>query len=275
MGIQEILHRLENIKRSGKEWSARCPAHDDQHNSLSIAEGQDGKLLMHCHAGCTYEGINEALGLSFNDEQRRANQDVSSYLHDAEAVAIYPYYDENRDLLYRVSRFNPKTFRPSVPDGNGGFKRGLPPDVRRVLYRLPELLASDPSTTVFIVEGEKDVETLHKHGLIATCNVGGAGKWRDEYNEFLRGRLVCILPDNDKPGIEHARKVAQSLRGIAASVRTVDLFAKKNREEMISNEPSIAQRGKDVSDWFDMGHSAEELQAIVNHAPIWNPYDGT
>lgn len=233
MEIQEILPRLENKKRSGKGWSARCPAHDDQHNSLSVKEGQNGKVLLFCHAGCEYKDILESIGVALNNGQQSVNQSKSSYRRDEEATAIYKYCDEKGALLYEVLRFaNPKEFRPRVPDLMEGHRRGLPTDVRRVLYRLPELIAADPSTTVFIVEGEKDVETMRERRLVSTCNVGGAGKWRDEYNQYLRNRHVCILPDHDKPGMEHARKVAQTLRGIAASVRIVDLFDKKNKEEM-------------------------------------------
>ena len=71
--------------------------------------------------------------------------------------------------------------------------------VRRVPYRLPELLAADPALPVFIVEGEQDADALRAIGLVATCNPGGAaehkdkakpyrGKWLADYSEHLRGR---------------------------------------------------------------------------------------
>ena len=63
----------------------------------------------------------------------------------------------------------------------------------------------DREGTVFIVEGEKDVETLRKYGLVATCNPGGAGKWREEYNNFFRDMYVAVIPDNDAVGRNEKR----------------------------------------------------------------------
>src|SRR5262249_45927032 len=92
--------------------------------------------------------------------------------------------------------------------------------VRLVLYRLPKVVAAD---TVWICEGEKDVNTLEDFGLVATCNPMGAGKWRNEYAECLRGKHVVIVPDNDEPGRKHALAVAESLIGLAASVRITEV----------------------------------------------------
>lgn len=127
---------------------------------------------------------------------------------------------------------------------------------RRVLYRLPEVLAAIQSgQTVFLVEGEKDVESLRSLGLIATTNPGGANKWRPEYSETLRGAQVVILPDKDKPGREHAEQVARSLHRIAASVKVVELPGD----------------GKDVADWISAGGQKETLQELVDQAPLWEP----
>ena len=49
--IDRLLRCLKNVQPSGGEWSARCPAHRDRVNSLSISEGADGRVLLHCHAG--------------------------------------------------------------------------------------------------------------------------------------------------------------------------------------------------------------------------------
>lgn len=47
------LVALLGARRTGKGWVARCPAHGDRSSSLSTAEGQDGRILLHCHAGCS------------------------------------------------------------------------------------------------------------------------------------------------------------------------------------------------------------------------------
>ncbi len=67
MTVAELLVRLDRVKRSGSGWVARCPAHEDRHASLSIAEGDDGRVLLKCHAGCTVEEIVSALRLTIAD----------------------------------------------------------------------------------------------------------------------------------------------------------------------------------------------------------------
>ena len=169
----------------------------------------------------------------------------------------YDYTDEQGELLYQAVRKEPKDFRQRRPDGQGGWIWNLQ-EVRRVLYHLPELVTADPQRAVFVVEGEKDVETLRSFGFLATCNPGGAGKWRSEYSEILRGRRVAILPDNDASGLKHAYEVAKFLQGSAGQIRVIQL-------------PDLPSKG-DVTDWFANGGSADELKMIFKGTAPW---DGT
>jgi putative DNA primase/helicase len=189
-------------------------------------------------------------------------------------AAIYPYRDERDAPLFQVVRKIPKKFvqrhaDPSAPDGWAWHIRG----VRRVLYRLPELLAADPKLPVFIPEGEKDVDNLRALGLVATCNPGGAavenkdktkpyrGKWRTEYSEHLRDRDVVILPDNDQAGRDHATDVVRKLAGIARSIRVVAL-------------PGLAEKG-DASDWIAAGGTADALNSLVGATEPASATNGT
>ena len=178
-----------------------------------------------------------------------------------EVETVYDYRDEGRNILFQAVRFrNPKSFsqrRPQRPDDppatvREGYIWSLD-GVRRVLYRLPELLA-ETRTQIFVVEGEKDVETLRKHGLPATCNPMGAGKWQDDYSEHLAGRQIIILPDNDERGRSHAEAVALSVSRLAENVKIVAL-------------PGLAEKG-DVSDWLTT-HTPAELTAFCDGAPLW------
>src|SRR5205823_4705078 len=90
-------------------------------------------------------------------------------------AAAYTYRDENGRLLYEAVRFKPKGFSQRRPNGKSGWAWNLK-GVRRVLYRLPELLAADPTATVYVVEGEKDADRLARLGLVATTSPCGAGK---------------------------------------------------------------------------------------------------
>jgi hypothetical protein len=162
-------------------------------------------------------------------------------------IATYNYTDEDGTLLFQVCRFEPKTFRQRRPDGKDGWIWSLG-ETRRVLYRLPELVGAILfEEMIFAVEGERDAETLRSNKLIATCNPGGAGKWRAEYSESLRGGDVVVVPDNDRAGYDHAEQVAASLNGIAKRVRVLALT---------KPWPACPDKG-DVSDWFAVGGTAE------------------
>jgi 5S rRNA maturation endonuclease (ribonuclease M5) len=237
------------LRPCGAGWSARCPAHDDRHASLTIAEGEDGRALLHCHRGCALADVLRALGLTARDLFVGPSAGT-------DGRTSYDYRDERGTLLFQVVRIplpGGKTFRQRRPAGRDGWIWDVE-GVRRVLYRLPELLATDPSETVFIVEGEKDADNLARRGLVATTNPGGALKWRRKYAEALRGRQVAILPDHDEVGRQHAAEVAWSLSGVAVSVRVVELSG-------------LAKHG-DVTDWLGGGHMVAKLLHLVRAAPI-------
>ncbi len=93
-------------------------------------------------------------------------------LPDWRIVKNYDYRDERGDLLFQVVRMDPKTFRQRTPKTGGGWSWSVK-DIRRVLYRLPELVVAETSKVVCIPEGEQDVDRLISLGLVATCNSGG------------------------------------------------------------------------------------------------------
>lgn len=177
-------------------------------------------------------------------------------MQDARPASIfYDYRDEDGRKLFRVERKTTpdgKRFLQHGPDGSGGFttKSGCMQGVRRVLYRLPELIAADPAQPVFYCEGEKDADRLIKDGLVATTHPGGAGKFDavlECIKEHLAGRRVVMLEDNDAAGRDHAVKGLDVLRGIA-------------KEAVALRLPGLPEKG-DVSDWLAMGGSAFDLEA--------------
>ena len=170
----------------------------------------------------------------------------------ARIVATYDYTDECSELLFQVARLHdPKDFRQRRPDGRGRWEWKTK-GVRQVPYRLPELIAGQTGGPVFIVEGEKDADALAGLGLVASCNPGGAGKWRPEFSRYFEGADVVVIPDNDEAGRDHARAIVQNLTPVAARVRKVDL-------------PGLPEKG-DVSDWLAAGGTREQLEAIVAEA---------
>jgi hypothetical protein len=168
-------------------------------------------------------------------------------------VATYDYTDERGQLLYQTIRYVPKDFSQRRPDGRGDWIWNLQ-GVRRVLYRLPELLAAPLTEPVFVVEGEQDADRLRQQGLTATTSAMGAqAKWRPEYNEVLHGRRVVLLPDNDAPGRQHMEDVQRNLEGVALSVVVLTL-------------PDLPPKG-DVSDWLDAGGTRHALLEMVAALP--------
>jgi 5S rRNA maturation endonuclease (ribonuclease M5) len=251
--MNSILSRLNGVKPCGNGWKALCPAHDDQKQSLHVSEGKDGRVLIHCHAGCSVNNICQALGIDLRDLFPQKPKVYAG--GKSPIVATYDYRAANGKLLFQVCRTADKRFFQRRPDGKGGWINGLG-DVKPVLYRLPEVLqALKQGETIFIPEGEKDVDNLARLGLAATCNPMGAGKWRDHYSNWLKGANVVILPDNDEPGRKHAQQVAQSLYGKAASVKVLEL-------------PGLPAKG-DVSDWLEAGHTKEELMRLAEETPDW------
>ncbi len=251
----ELAARVDG-RRNGAGWSAKCPAHEDRRASLSIGEGDDGRALLKCHAGCGLGAILDKLGLREAD-LFPAREPGAAHAR-GRIVATYDYTDQAGVLLYQVVRFEPKDFRQRRPDGVGGWTWSLD-GVRRVLYRLPRVLGTaKASGVVYVVEGEKDVEALEALGLVATCNAGGAGKWRPEYAEHFGGlRGVVTLPDNDSPGRAHARDVARSLHAAGVPVKLLEL-------------PILPEKG-DVSDWLAAGGTRARLDELRKAAPRWEP----
>ena len=67
MAIDQLLSRLDGVKRTGKDrWMARCPAHEDKRASLAITELGDGRILCHCFALCDVQSVLSAVGLEFD-----------------------------------------------------------------------------------------------------------------------------------------------------------------------------------------------------------------
>ena len=166
----------------------------------------------------------------------------------------YDYIDAEGILLFQVIRFYPKRFmQRKLENGKWIYKLN---GVRRVLYRLPEVIEAD---VVFVVEGEKDVNTL-RHALtyvkddgfkyaVTTC-CGGSGAWKEEYNGFFKCKYVIIIPDNDEPGMKLARNVASGIFSIAKAVKIIKLPYPDN--------------AKDISDWLSQGSTVKELFEICD-----------
>ncbi|MFI8303687.1 DUF3987 domain-containing protein [Streptomyces sp. NPDC085927] len=246
-----VLEALQQHGSNGRGTSYQCVAHEDRAPSLSVTRGSKGVILK-CHAGCATEDVVAALGLTMADlfDEPLEKQERP------QIVAEYKYCDPQGELTKVVRRIEPgyngerKTFRQYRPDGTPGVK-----GVRDYLYRLPEVIAeAQAGGTILIPEGEKDVESLRALGCVATCNISGAGKWRDDYTESLRGASeVVVIADRDEPGRKHAAAVADSVQRAGIPVRVL--------------EPA---RGKDMTDHISAGLGFDDLVPATRTAPAQN-----
>lgn len=242
--VDRFCAKLHGLKRVGDGWLARCPAHEDTHQSLKIDEAPDGRVLVFCHAGCSPGAILAVLDLTFTDL-------FPPDVRETRITATYPYYDANGTLLYEAVRYVPKGFKQRRPDPQraGGWLWNLI-GTPRVPYKLPELQGQP---RVVIVEGEKDVETLWARDIPATCNAGGSQKWKRAETEALKKagcQRVIILPDHDGPGRKHADQVAALCKAAGLAVSVTEL-------------PGLGPHG-DVSDWLAAGHATADLLALFD-----------
>jgi hypothetical protein len=253
-----LLPKLERVRKQGGYWMASCPAHEDRQASLSVAAGKEHPVVLNCKAGCDSRDILAKLGLTWDTlcEPREESRPRGEWTPHGEATAVYDYTDEDGNLLFQVLRTPGKQFPQRVPDRSRktGWRWSLG-ETRRVLYRLPKVLeAINSGETIWITEGEKDVQALEGAGVTATCNPGGAGKWRPEFAEIFRDVIVVVVADKDKPGQAHARQVAASLEGVAAAVEIVEAGA-----------------GKDAADHLAAGKSTGEFVVTKDAGVVAEP----
>ncbi len=283
--------RVPRLKqRRAAEWRGPCPIHHGKNDNFAV-EPDTGRWF--CHSTCGRGGDILALEAALTggdfptrkaevfrlvgriepDYRRNGTRTNGSSAGTAPTkptkptgtaggwreVARYPYVDRDGNLLFEVVRHErgegpdrEKDFRQRRQDGKGGWTWNLN-GIDRVPYRLPKLLNAE---TVYLPEGEKDVDTLERWGLVASCNPGGSGgsNLYAAWTDYFRGRHIVILPDNDGPGRKHAAAVAAALLRVAASVRIVEL-------------PDLPAKG-DVTDWRDAGGTCERLHELTETAAV-------
>lgn len=194
---------------------------------------------------------------------------------------VYTYTDADGNELFQVVRYHytnaeGKTFRqrrydPADPKANrDGYVSSVPAEIRdATLYRMPEVVkAIAEGRAVYVVEGEKDADTLARLGFCGTCNPGGAGKWREGYTRQLAGADVIILPDcdtreNHYTGQNHAYDVALKVRLVAKRVRLIDI-----KEAC----PELPAKG-DISDMVQIMGDTEAMDALAKQVAGTRDFD--
>ena len=223
-------------RKKGRDLFALCPWHSDTRPSLQI---YPETKKWYCH-GCKMSG-------RFYDPEKAARAES---FENREIESTFDYHNENGELAFQVVRFKPKDFHvrrknPDFKEGDGESKQWIygKGDTKVIPYHLPDIINS--SGPVYIAEGERKADALKEMELTATCNPFGAGKWREEFNEYLKGRELVILCDNDKPGLGHGSMVASSNFKTAKSIKMPML-------------PGLPEKG-DIIDFLQNGGTKESL----------------
>lgn len=291
--VAQFLSLVDGVHAVGSnQWTAKCPAHPDQHPSLSVSRGEDGRLLARCHTGCRFDAILSAVGWkpsdAFPERPKRPSctpiRSVSrngrafptesvaaahvARLLGGRSTGIWVYQDATGDEVFRVVRFDecrgarPKHYRP-MHRATDGWHIGDPPGLLP-LYGLPELAEA---RTVWVGEGEKCVEIIREVGLIATTNAHGANAVDKTDWTPLAGKLVVLCPDHDQAGEKHITDIIDRLRRLtpAPTIKIVRLPVTNEGDDI--EQFAQVRRASNATD----EDIRRELLQLAEAAPIVEP----
>jgi len=265
MQAEQIAKSLGNAKRANGQWVASCPVpshgkgNGDKNPSLSVHIDDEGKVLFHCHGGCTQESVFQTIrDMQLLPELEERPDPLANIkpLPKVEFQQEWQYQDEDRVTVFVKHRLRVgdvgKTYRLYKVDSDGK-RYPTMGDARIVPYKLPELLdAKTAGRIIYLAEGEKAVDALMSLGVAATTAHSGAGHWPEAITEYFAGANVVILPDNDLSGWSYARKAAEAILPIAKAVKVVDLV--------------LQDQGDDAYEFIESGGGRAELAALVKAA---------
>ncbi len=236
-------------KASGHRFKACCPAHNDNKPSLDMIDGEDGKLLFICRAGCQNSDVLKAI---------RAKGIEPFPKFDKPKVTQHLYCNKDETPVLKVVRTDladdDKDFYQEIPDGPGWKPSGPAGETCVMPYKFHLWQTKE----IFFTEGEKCADFLAAKGFTATTIFGGSNaKWRPEYDDAFRGKAVYIIPDNDKPGEKFAQNALAQISRVALSCQIVNLPMPEKW---------------DVVDWFSDGGTAEGLRSLLSNLAL--PFEG-
>ena len=252
--LEKLLGKLKRVSKSEKGYKAQCPAHDDRNPSLSIREGDDGRALIHCHAGCKTEEVLLAVGLSMKDimsesngiytstvstpSQCRYGVDVSTPCSvDTVDVDTGKYFKTAREAIDSICnylgaysghwKYTDSNSEPVAVvlrwDTDFGkefrpvtkYPKGWICRAMETPRYLYQLPSIESAEVVYITEGEKAADSLIQLGMTATTSQGGSKAATKTDWTPLAGKEVVILPDNDDAGEQYASDVIEQLEQLS------------------------------------------------------------
>jgi hypothetical protein len=270
-------------------YESKCPVHRGSRRNLSLAVGNNGSVVLHCHhvdahgqIGCSVDEIVGALGLRVRDlfpqssiptakprpspKPKRTWPALDPAVEalgrsvKATTAQVWAYLGRDLKMIMAVARYETptdKTYRPFhiLPDGS--WVSGDPPGLLP-LFNLPYL---DGTQEIWVCEGEKCCDVLSGLGLIATTSAHGAqSPGKTDWTPLAGGRVV-IQPDNDAAG-----------EGYLAEVLRLFKVLSPRPEVKVVRLPGLAD-GEDAADWLprvvaDGKPPLSMLQGLADAAPV-------
>ena len=238
---RDILPQLQKVKRSGRGWTAQCPAHPDKRPSFSIADGDRG-VLMHCFAGCSIERIKAALGLNdqpfvpfprprpvsvseptldFAGMFEKWNQDTDYYFRDGFAMTLGVDTDalqavgcawNGQAWAFPMKNESQHLIGIRLRDSSG--KKWAVKGSHQGMFVPTSYPYCVDDATLYIVEGPTDLAAAMTLGLysIGRPSCLGQEPMIAAFARQKKVRRVVIVSDNDRPGLEGARKLQCTLK---------------------------------------------------------------
>ena len=289
--ISVMKHYNMNFKKDNTGYYANCVFHNDKTPSLRLSD-KCNKAIYHCFGCgqqgdilnfiCKMENVDNITALkkaydilgrdlkyntshnkvdNFKNFIRNTKQSIVKNKETYNLEDIYIYFDENKNPLYCKVKYKNLSGKKhfitkSLIEIDIGYKYGEAKDFeecRKVIYNLEEIKKSiENDDWIFFVEGEKDVETLKKLGLVATTIY--TKKWENSYSEELKNSKVVFLGDSGRAGQEFKNFIVEKLKKCCKGLKIIDL-------------PDLDKIGngknKDVTDWLESGKTSRELLSIV------------
>ena len=298
--LEKVLDCLEGVRQSNGSWKALCPAHDDHKPSLSISEGDDGRALVNCFAGCETDEVLARLGLrmadlfvSTNGHRKRFGPtppkrnatlqrctlndysqakglpvDFLSGLglvdrkYQRKAAVRIPYFAE--DGQESTVRFRIALEKTEDGDERFRWRTGS----KAMPYGLWRLEKIRKVGWVVLVEGESDAQTLWYHGIPA-LGIPGADTWKREWAGYLEGvERIYVMVEPDKGG-ETLRGALTTTASIRDRIYLVELSEHKdasglylsNREGFKDNLKAVLRNATSLVEALEAERKAEARKA--------------
>ncbi|MBR1157199.1 hypothetical protein [Bradyrhizobium sp. JYMT SZCCT0428] len=198
-------------------WRPRNGAERNTRRAEDVLRRADALYTREMRHGVNEEVRHSAEYVAFRQDAERSTPLEPTPYRDNEltaqgfnSTAEYPYHAIDRTPLYFSRRYehpqipNGKLFKQGRYDANSPTGIAADAGLIKIPYKWPELAAADPAKTVYWCEGEKDVETCIRRGLVATTAAGQ--QLSPVIAKALAGRHLVVLVDNDTKGEENARR---------------------------------------------------------------------